>query len=81
MHDQHTRYRLKIPIEDALSFAMGESDLDSRKVTEAMRQLVGFFLIDALEYAEHWRIAAEVRALLADRWPGCPCFEIDRNPG
>jgi hypothetical protein len=34
-----------------------------------MRQVMGLMVIDNLEYSEHWRVAAEVRACLADRWP------------
>jgi hypothetical protein len=74
MRDQDIRFRLSIPIEDALSFAMGESDLRSKEVTSMMRQVVGVLLIDALQYGEQWRIAAETRSLLAERWPGCPSF-------
>jgi hypothetical protein len=79
MYDQDTRYRLSIPIEDAFRFAMDESDLGYKHANTMMRQLVGVFVIDALQYAEHWRIAAEARALLAARWPGCPSFESKRN--
>lgn len=74
MRDQDIRFRLTIPIEDALSFAMGDSDLRSKKVTWMMRQVVGILLIDALQYGENWRVAAEARRLLAERWPGCPSF-------
>ena len=79
MHDQDIRYRLTIPIEDAFRFAMDESDLGYRKATAMMRHVVGVLVIDALQYAEHWRIAAEARALLAHRWPGCPSFESKRT--
>ena len=70
MQDQETRFRLTIPIEDAFAFAMGESDLDYTDATDEMRQVVGLLVIDKLEYAEQWRVAAEVRACLAIRWPG-----------
>ena len=79
MHDQDIRYRLTIPIEEAFRFAMAESDLGYKKATTMMRQVVGVLVIDALQYAEHWRIAAEARALLAHRWPGCPSFELKQN--
>ena len=79
MHDQDIRYRLTIPLEDAFRFAMDESDLGYRKATTMMRHVVGVLVIDALQYAEHWRIAAEARALLAHRWPGCPSFESKRT--
>jgi hypothetical protein len=81
MHDQDIRYRLTIPIEDAFRFAMDESDLGYREATALMRQMVGVFVLDALQYAEHWRIAAEARALLAGRWPACPSFTLKRNLG
>jgi hypothetical protein len=79
MHDQDLRYRLTIPIEDAFRFAMAESDFGYRQAPTMMRQLVGVLVIDALQYAEHWRIAAEASALLAHRWPGCPSFESKRT--
>ena len=79
MQDSDENYRLSIPIEDAFRFAMDESDLGDMEATAMMRQLVGVFVIDALQYAEHWRIAAEARASLADRWPECPSFESKRN--
>ena len=79
MHDQDIRYRLTIPLEDAFRFAMDESDLGYRKATTMMRHVVGVLVIDALQYAEHWRIAAEARALLAHRWPGCPGFDSKRT--
>jgi hypothetical protein len=74
MREEDIHFRLTIPIEDALSFAMGETDLRSKEVTSMMRQVVGVLLIDALQYGEQWRIAGETRALLAHRWPGCPSF-------
>ncbi|MFN2541130.1 MAG: hypothetical protein ABR514_03035, partial [Chthoniobacterales bacterium] len=76
MNDQDTRYRLTIPIEDAFRFAMDESDLKYEETTTLMRQLVGVLVIDALQYAQHWRMAAEARALLAERWPDCPSFDL-----
>jgi hypothetical protein len=79
MRDEDIRFRLTIPIEDAISFAMGESDLQSKKVTWMMRQVVGILLIDALQYGEHWRVAAEARSLLAARWPGCPSFRVSNS--
>jgi hypothetical protein len=74
MGEEDIQFRLTIPIEDALSFAMGETDLRSKEVTSLMRQVVGVLLIDALQYGEQWRIAGETRALLANRWPRCPSF-------
>ena len=71
MPHQETRFRLTIPIEEAFAFAMGESDLNYTEATDEMRQVIGLLVIDKLEYAEQWRISAEVRACLALRWPEC----------
>jgi hypothetical protein len=75
MQNQNARFRLTIPIEDAFAFAMGNFDLSCSQATDGMRRLVGAVLIDSLEYGEHWRVAAEVRACLAERWPGCASFQ------
>lgn len=74
MPDQETRFRLTIPIEQAFAFAMGESDLNYAEPTEEMRQVIGLLIIDNLEYSEHWRFSAEVRACLAARWPESLAF-------
>jgi hypothetical protein len=80
MQDHDTRFRLAIPIEDAFAFAMGEFNLGYVDATDAMRQLVGALVIDTLEYTEHWRVATEVRAALAERWPDCPSFGAEPDP-
>ena len=72
MQDYDEQFRLTIAIEDAFAFAMGESDLASEPASDGMRQLAGVLVIHALQYGEHWRIAAEARAFLAWRWPDCP---------
>ena len=69
------KFRLTIPIEDAFGFSMGEFDLGHNEPRDGMRQLVGIMVIDALQYGEHWRVAAEARAALALRWPDCPAFQ------
>jgi hypothetical protein len=74
MHDQQVRFRLTLPVADAFAFAMGECDLNYTDATDAMRQVVGLLVIDKLEYAEQWRVSAEVRACLAARWPECVAF-------
>jgi hypothetical protein len=74
MQNFDERFRLTIPIEDAFGFSMGEYDLGRQEPCDGMRQLVGILVIDALQYSEHWFVAAEVRALLAERWPDCPGF-------
>ena len=74
MQHQETRFRLTIPIEEAFAFALGESDLNYTEPMDEMRQVIGLLIIDKLEYAEQWRVAAEVRACLAARWPECFAF-------
>jgi hypothetical protein len=74
MQHQETRFRLTIPIEEAFAFALGESDLNYTEPLDEMRQVIGLLIIDKLEYAEHWRVAAEVRACLAARWPSVWAF-------
>jgi hypothetical protein len=71
MQDYETHFRLTIPIPEAFAFSMGESDLTYTDATDEMRQVVGLLVIDKLEYAEQWRVAAEVRDCLAIRWPNC----------
>jgi hypothetical protein len=68
------RFRLTIPVDDAFAFAMGWSDLGYETPSAAMRQVMGLLVVDGLEYSEQWRVAAQARACLAQRWPGCFCF-------
>jgi hypothetical protein len=82
--EEEDEFRLTIPIEDAFSFSMGEYELGPNETSDSMRQLVGILIIDALEYAESWRLAAEAKTLLAVRWPDCPGFRgahLDDDPG
>lgn len=77
MHDedeQAVEFRVTIPIEDAFAFSMGEFQLGSSETPDTMRQLVGILVVDTLQYGEHWRVAADARAALAERWPDCPGF-------
>ena len=53
------------------AFAMGWSDLGCSEPRDALRQLMGVFAVDALQYSEQWRAAALARAVLAEKWPGC----------
>jgi hypothetical protein len=64
------RYRLTIPILDAMLFAIGQSDLTYEEPSDVLRQLVGLLAIDALEYSEQWRVAATLRTVLTNKWPG-----------
>lgn len=68
------RFRLAIPVEDALAFAMGWSDLGYNEPPDTMRRVMGALAVDSLEYSEQWRAASMARSCLQDRWPGC--FEL-----
>ena len=68
------RFRLTIPVGDALAFAMGWSDLGCEEVNDATRRIMGLLTLDTLEYSERWRDAALARACLVERWPGCFSF-------
>jgi hypothetical protein len=71
MAQEQTRFRLTIPARDAFAFAMGWSDLGYESPSDAMRQVVGLLVVDSLEYSEQWRISAQARACLCERWPEC----------
>lgn len=71
MTEDQTRFRLTIPLGDAFAFAMGWTDLGYEAPSDAMRQVVGLLVVDGLEYSEQWRVSAQARACLADRWPDC----------
>jgi hypothetical protein len=68
LYFEEERFRLAIPIQDAVSFAMGWSDLGYDKPKDAMRKIIGLLAVDALEYSEQWRTAALLRACLEHRW-------------
>lgn len=61
--------RLTIPLDDAVAFAMGWSDLGSVEPTEPMRRIIGELAVDALQYLEHWREAAMLRDSIERLWP------------
>ena len=63
------RFRLTIPLFDAMRFAIGSSDLDYDEPSDVLRQLVGLLAIDALQYSEQWRVVASLRSVLARKWP------------
>ena len=63
------RFRLKISLQQAISFAMGWSDLDYDEPSDQLRQLIGLLAIDSLEYSEEWRSATLLRSYLAEKWP------------
>ena len=63
------RYRLTIPISDAVRFAIGLSDLNYSEPCDELRQLVGLLAMDMLEYSEDWRAAGLLRECLRGKWP------------
>jgi hypothetical protein len=63
------RYRLTIPLPDAIGFALGVSDLSYAEPTDELRQLVGLLAIDLLEYSEQWRTAGRLRNAMQEKWP------------
>ena len=73
-NEEEQQFRLTVPIEDAFAFSMGDFNIGPAQTSDVMCQLVGLLIIDALEYGEHWRLAAEARASLAERWPDCAGF-------
>ena len=68
---EQPRFRLTLPLEEAFAFAMGLSDLGCESPSDAMRQVVGLLVLDSLEYSEQWRVAAQARAFLTQKWPDC----------
>lgn len=66
---EQTRFRLAIPLEHAFAFAMGWTDLDYADANDRIRLVMGFLVVDSLEYSEQWRASAEVRKCLEERWP------------
>lgn len=67
--DDGTRFRLAVPLSDAVAFALGWSDLGYAEPSDVFRQLIGHLAIDALQYTEQWRAAAMVRKSLCEKWP------------
>ncbi|CAN5186367.1 hypothetical protein BH20VER2_BH20VER2_01420 [soil metagenome] len=63
------RFRLSIPVGDALAFAMGWSDLGYEEPSDGMRHVVGALALDALEQEEQWREASIARSCLEQKWP------------
>jgi hypothetical protein len=63
------RYRLTIPLADAIGFALGVSNLSYAEPTDELRQLVGLLALDLLEYSEQWRSAGRLRNAMQAKWP------------
>ena len=66
---QEDRYRLAMPLPDAIRFVLGVSDLSYAQATDELRQLVGLLAIDLLEYSEQWRTAGALRQAMQAKWP------------
>jgi hypothetical protein len=63
------RFRLAIPIKDAIAFALGSSDLGYENPEDETRQIVGALAIDELQRSEQWRAAGLLRLSLKVKWP------------
>src|SRR4030088_338047 len=69
MNGIEDRYRLTIPVEEALKFALGSSDLDYAAPSDELRRVMGALAVDSLEYSEQWRAASIARSRLREKWP------------
>jgi hypothetical protein len=70
----HERFRLTIPLGDALAFAMGWSDLGYPTASDTMRKVIGLLVVDSLEYDEQWRESVRARECLERKWPNLFAF-------
>lgn len=69
IESQEDRFRLTIPLTDAIRFAIGASDLNYSEPSDELRQLVGLLALDNLEYSEEWRTAGMLRVCMQAKWP------------
>ena len=60
---------LAVPIEEAVRFALGLTDLDLNEPSDHARQLIGLIAVDHLEYSEQWRLSGIIRIALKEKWP------------
>jgi hypothetical protein len=60
---------LGVPIEEAVLFALGLTNLDLVEPSDHARQLVGLIAVDHLEYSEQWRLSGIIRKALKEKWP------------
>ena len=60
---------LAVPIEEAVLFALGLTDLDLDEPSDHARQLIGLIAVDHLEYSEQWRLSGIIRTVLKEKWP------------
>jgi hypothetical protein len=58
-----------MPLEDAVLFALGLTDLELDQPSDHARKLIGLIALDHLEYSEQWRVSAMLRTELKQRWP------------
>jgi hypothetical protein len=63
------RFRLAIPMKDAIAFALGSSDLGYENAEDETRQIIGALAMDALQHSEQWRAAGLLRLSLKVKWP------------
>ena len=60
---------LAVPLQEAVLFALGLSDLDLDEPSDHARQLIGLIAVDHLEYSEQWRLSGILRTALKEKWP------------
>jgi hypothetical protein len=60
---------LAVPIEEAVLFALGLTDLDLDEPSDHARQLIGLIAVDHLEYSEQWRLSGIICTALKEKWP------------
>ena len=60
---------LAVPIEEAVLFALGLTDLDLDEPSDHARQLIGLIAVDHLQYSEQWWLSGIMRAALKQKWP------------
>jgi hypothetical protein len=60
---------LAVPIEEAVLFALGLTDLDLDEPSDHARQLIGLIAVDQLEYSEQRRLSGIIRTALKEKWP------------
>ena len=61
--------RLDVPIEEAVLFALGLTDLGLNQPSDHGRQLIGLIALDHLQYSEQWRVSGMLRIALNQKWP------------
>lgn len=58
-----------MPVQEAVLFALGSTDLDLDEPSDHARQLIGLIALDHLEYSEQWRLSGILRTALKEKWP------------